>query len=387
MLKRLISIVQKTKEYGFIWAYHRALLELRMPETPLGKKIIPINQFIYGLFSILLNPMRIFKKNELMKKTLYLFYDLEVSPVTFNFCETLSMAILHKQKLGLQHLYVVFVPGPYHGLRKESEDYECIIDVHSRLWRKRNILFPLTGLMPSCVGFTDCATRAEADHLIMQMPHNNVYPPGYSTIFPKYISFYKGAQSYTLDTMALKATMRAMQYIAEWLKPQLRGRKLIVITLRQYSYMAARNSNIEAWANFSKSLDPQLYFIVIVPDTEMAMQKPELALSEFEHFNEACWNIDLRAALYESAYLNLSVNTGPFVLCILNKQCRYILFKIITESVPQTTKAAQIAHGFMPGNPPAFAQPYQAWIWEDDTEFTIRREFLRMIQILERRSD
>ncbi len=384
MLKRLISILKKTKKYGFIWAYRRTLLELRIPETPMGKKIIPMNQFIYGLFSILLNPMRIFKRNEIMKKTLYLFYDLEISPVTFNFCETLSVANLHKNRLGLQYLYVVFVPGPYHGLRKESEDYERIIDVHSRLWRKRNILFPLTGLMPSCVGFTDCATRKEAEHIITQIPHHNVYPPSYSTMFPTCVSFYEGAQSHSLNTMALKATTCAMQYIAEWLKSRLLGRKLIVITLRQYSYMAARNSNLEAWENFSKSLDPQLYFVVIVPDTETALQKPEPKLSAFEHFREACFNIELRAALYESAYLNLSVNTGPFILCVLNKQCRYILFKIITESVPQTTKAAQIAHGFMPGHPPAFAQPYQAWVWEDDTEQTIQREFLRMCKILEK---
>ena len=238
--------------------------------------------------------------------------------------------------------------------------------------------------MPSCVGFTDCATRKEAEQIITQISCHNVYPPSYSLMFPKCISFYEGAQNHSLDAMALKATMRAMQYIAEWLESRLRGRKLIVITLRQYSYMAARNSNIEAWANFSKSLDPQRYFVVIVPDTETAMQKPEPTLSEFEHFNEACWNIDLRAALYESAYLNLSVNTGPFILCVLNQQCRYILFKIITESVPQTTKAAQIAHGFTPGHTPAFAHPYQAWVWEDDTEETIQREFLHMCKILEK---
>ena len=42
---------------------------------------------------------------------------------------------------------------------------------------------------------------------------------------------------------------------------------------------------------------------------------------------EASFSLPMRLALYESAYLNMFVNTGPGSLCILNAQCDYLYFR------------------------------------------------------------
>lgn len=380
MFEQLISILQKTKERGFTWLYHRSVLEFRIPETTLGKQLKPINIFIYQLFALLVTPLRcLFNRKCLRADTLYVFYDLEVCPITFNLCEALGMANVERIRLGLNYLHVVFVPGPNEGLRHEMEDYESFVDKDARHWRKHNLLFPLTHLVSSCIGFSNCSSRQEA--ALLQRTARYIFPNRYSTQFPIPIPFFEGARNPSSDVMSLKATPKALSYIRQWLAFRSNNRKIIVITLRQYTYMPKRNSNITAWSRFAKQLDPQEYFVVIVPDTEVAVQKPLPEFAEFEHCFEACWNIELRAALYETAFLNLGINNGPFSLCWLNPNCRYIMFKIITEEVAQTTEEAQRKHGLIPGVPPAFALPYQKWVWEPDTEETIQREFLNTINI------
>ena len=384
MFSIISSICKKIEKKGFKWFYRRLILEYRTPETYLGKKLKPINIFFYHLISMFSCFVRLFiKKDIISKKTLYFFYDLEVAPITFNFCETLGMANAYRKSLGLDFLYVIFVPGPSDGLREEMDDYEMIIDKNSRHWRRYHLLFPTTHLVPSCSGFSNCAFRFEAEQLYSKIPYNNIYPKDYSTQFPTIPLFYEGARNSSMDIMVIEATAKATQYIKQWLNIRALGRKTIVITLRQYLYMPKRNSNIEAWATFSRMLDPKEYFVVIVPDVEIAMGKPFTLLAEFTHFTEACWNIELRAALYETAYLNLGVNNGPFNLCWLNKKCRYVMFKVITEEVPQTTEEALKKAGFIPGESPAFALRHQKWVWESDITEVLEREFLAMSKYLE----
>ncbi len=383
MFSRIISILKKTKDKGLIWLYNRLILEFRIPETSLGKKLKPINIFLYTIFSTIAKPIQaLLHKNASADNTLFLFYDFEVAPITFNFCETLGMANVYRKTLNLDYLYVVFVPGPNEGLRKERDDYEKVIDKNKRHWRIHNLLLPLTRLIPSCNGFSNCATREEAELIRKKIAHF-IYPKHYSTLFPLDFPFYEGARSTSTDIMAIEATTTALSYVQQWISPRAKGRKTITITLRQYDYMSARNSNIEAWANISEWLTQENYFVVIIPDTDAAMSIPPDQLLKFTYFTEACWNIELRAALYESAYLNFGVNNGPFALCWLNKNCRYIMFKIITNEAPQTTEEALRKHGFIPGESPPFATKHQKWVWENDNFNVIQSEFKAMCKTLE----
>ena len=385
MLTKLIHIYKKIQNKGLMWLYKRLILEIGTSQSFIAKILIITNRFIYKICSILCMPLRLIKTRVIVSRsqqTLYLFYDLEVSPITFNFCEELAMANVYRSKCGLKYLYVIFVPGSSKGLREESQDYETIINQDARHWRKHNILIPITHLIPHCTGFTNCSSREEAE-LFLKQATPNIYPKNYSTTFPISTRFYEGAKTQDPNIMPIKATKQAVNYIKQWLISRQKQRKLIVITLRQYNYMTSRNSNVVAWANFANSLPVDQYFVVIIPDVEIALQPKLIQLSNFEHFLEGCWNIELRAAIYEEAYLNLGINNGPMSLCWLNKSCRYIMFKIITENVPQTTEQSLKKHGFIPNQDPPFIKPYQKWVWEPDHEEIIRREFNNMCKIIE----
>ncbi len=384
MFKKVRAIFHKTKSRGFGWLKQRLILEFRIPETWLGKKLKPINVWCYRFFGFLRNPLNLFRRqNAFVPDALYLFYDLEVSPITFNFAEALCMANLKRQHLKLSYLYVVIVPGPHGGLRKEMADYEQIIHKEARQWRIFNLVLPLIHLMPACIGYTYCATREEAEAIRKEVAPR-VYPEGYSTLFPLGISFFEGGRTSSMEMMGMQATPQALIYLDQWLEQKSQGRKVIVITLRQYAYMTQRNSNVEAWAKFAASLAKDEYFVVIVPDTEMAMTDSSFPLKGFQHFTEACWNVELRIALYEKAYLNLGINNGPFALCWLNRWCRYIMFKIITEEVMQTTEAALRNHGFIPNEDPPFSTQFQKWIWEPDSLAIIHKAFNSMVQLIEK---
>lgn len=155
---------------------------------------------------------------------------------------------------------------------------------------------------------------------------------------------------------------------------RLNGRLLVTITLRQYGYMPARNSNVAAWIAFAKRLDLTRFFPVFIPDTDPTAERfPESP--DFALCSEAAWNLGLRFGLYESAYVNLGVNNGPMGLCWLNDRTRYITFKMLSESVPQATTEYMQHLGFEIGRSLPFATPLQKWVWEDDTLEVIEREF------------
>jgi hypothetical protein len=182
----------------------------------------------------------------------------------------------------------------------------------------------------------------------------------------------------------LRSPTQGLRYVERWMGPRLSGKKLITITLRNYGFMPARNSNLEAWAAFAHRLDSARYLPVFVLDTELTLDPLPSALTGFEVFREASWNVWLRMALYESSYLNLGVNTGPLFMCVLNAKTRVLIFKMITPEAPQATEEFLVKLGYRIGGQLPFATPFQRLIWEDDTLETIEREFSRMVDQIEK---
>jgi hypothetical protein len=174
--------------------------------------------------------------------------------------------------------------------------------------------------------------------------------------------------------------------MSDWLLIRAKGRKVITITLRQSAYYPERNSHIDNWLRLANSLDPQQYCVIFVCDTEGGAQNTP-QLDNFDCSIAASMSVPLRMALYELSFLCLGVNNGPMVLCWFNDRCKYITFKIITESVPQATRAAAIRYGFTPGATPAFAGLYQWWVWQDDTYPLIQEKVLSLLNAIHAETD
>ena len=360
-----VSFIKKIRTRGIAWLLARLLQETQRRTSFVGKFLRPLILVAYWVIMLPINKRKALKsKKKTSTNTLYLFYDLEVSPITFDFAWALVLADCERKRRGLAYIQVVFVPGKKEGLREEDPEYEAQINQFTRSWRSHEILYSLCHLLPQCLGVTLCASREEANILCERVrPH--VFPKYYNVIFPiaHTASQALAFKDNTMSVMTLRATIPALHYIKQWLEPRLGNRKLITITLRQSSYMPVRNSNLSAWAEFAASLSAEEFYVVFLPDTEASLLKTPAFLRGFVCFMEPCWNLNLRAALYEISYLNLGVNNGVMALCWLNDTCRYITFKMLVPEAPQTTKESFKSHGFSIGASLPFAGKFQKWVW------------------------
>jgi hypothetical protein len=368
-------LAYKLRTGGWAWLSDRVRREATLPTTGAG-------QAFYRAARALSGGRR--RGTPAAGDTLFAFYDLAVAPVTFDFLWFLVGADLARGKAGLASVHVVIVPGRDAGLRQEDPAYESAVDAETRRARIGNILIPACSFLPSLGGITVAGTRGEAERLI-EREAAAVYPERYEPALPAYPNSsgpLRLAREEGLALGVLRATAPDLRAVDRWLAAHSRGRPAVTITLRHYRYMAGRNSNLAGWTDFARRLD-QRFVPVFVPDTEQCLDGLPQELAEFPTFPEAALNLGLRMALYESAHLNLGVNNGPMGLCWLNQRTRYITFKMLTDSAPQTTPEYMRHLGFDIGASLPGASPGQKWVWEDDDLTVIEREFAAMAARLE----
>jgi len=380
------SLIERMRGRGLPFILRRALREVYAPDTRIGRALRPATAPAWAVFRRLHDAWHAPSDTDASDRrdTLTLFYDLEVAPITYDLTVFLAVGEAERRRLGLRDLAVVFVPGRKDGVRAEMKAYEEAIGPDARRWRLHNLCIPLTTLVPSCGGYTLCRARDEAVAL-HRACGKYVLPENYSPFFPMppdtrdLIRMSKAGQ----ELKVFASPPPALAYVRAWLADKLEGRRLITITLRDSAFTPQRNSNLAAWTEFARELDPRAYFVVFIPDSENAWRPMPERGRDCVAFREACWNVGLRSAIYELAWLNLGSSGGPLGLCNFNPKARYLMFKIVTPDVPQATASVLAERGYVIGEQPPFVGPGQEWVWEPDDLEVIRRAFQRMAARLE----
>ncbi len=381
---RFTSLPDTIRSEGLAWVWRR--IRYRTPSTAWGRVVHAWLRRV--LSAVLTLPRRSHgptATSSASADTVYAFYDLQVSPITYHACWFAAAADLARRRRGLRRVHFVIVPGTMGGVREERAVYEAAVDAAQRIWRVHNIVIPILTLVPSCAGYTLLPDRRAAESLRADAGER-VYPQHYEPALP--VSHHPSEllmlrPGELTGIGVLRSCVQGLRYVERWMAPRLHGRRAISITLRDYAFMTARNSNLDAWTAFARRLDPATYLPVFVLDTERTLDLLPAELRGFEVLREASWNVGLRMALYESSYLNLGVNNGPLFLAAMNDRTRLLIFKMITPSVPQTTEEFMRQEGFQIGAQLPFATPVQRLIWEDDVLEVIEREFEAMIARVE----
>ena len=383
----LSRLAFKIRAGGFAWLKSRLATEVTVPTTRIGQTI-----HFYarrGLSAAAAVPRTVRRSLAAgyphAHDVLFAFYDLKVAPVTFDFLWFLAAADLQRRRSGLNSIHVVIVPGPHNGVRRERDDYNAVVDGQTRQARVHNILVQACRVLPSCRGLTVASSRREAAFL-RSVVACHVFPADYEPslpVFPGPRSCLDAARNGEPDIACLRAPVEELRVVDAWAKAHVGSRRVVVITLRRYSYMPARNSNLPAWVAFAQGLDASRYCPVFVPDTNDTIEGLPKEPRDFVVFPEAAWNIPLRMALYERAFMNLGVNNGPMGLAWLNARVCYATLKIESPGVPQSSLEFIQSFGFEPGKSLPFATPLQEWVWEDDTEEAITKTFRRLTERIE----
>jgi hypothetical protein len=381
-LTGLPLVIYKLRSGGLSWLAERLHDEWQMPRTRPGQTLFRAARALGQSVSRSAQP----EEARSCPEVLYAFYDLGVAPVTFDFLWFLVGAELERRRRELTSVHAVIVPGPRRGLRKETPELERALDVTTRRARIFNMLVPACTLLPSVSGVTVAGSRAEADRLV-RSAGGAVFPARYEPALPIYPGPQeplRAAREERTQVAVLRATAADLRAVEAWTAARGCDRRVVSITLRGYSYVPGRNSNIAAWAAFARGLHGTGFSIVIVPDSEQCFTGVPAELRGLPIFSEAAVAVGLRMALYQRAYLNLGVNNGPMGLCWLNEQTRYITFKILNDGALQTRAEYMELLGFETGRSLPFATEWQRWVWAEDELPIIQDAFNDMVARLER---
>ena len=361
------------------------LLEIQKPRTGFGRRIHRLCRALRSLKGLIPGSRRVTADG-----TFVAFYDLGHWPITFDFLWFMVAADLERQRLGFRHLHFVFVPGSDWEAGPEVKSYYEVVDGAARRQRVYDVLVPATALLSATAGLTLAGSRAEASRIV-DRGSKRVFPDGYSPELPggdwPYYKMVMDASRSHRTIPPLQAPQGARDWVKRWREAYCDGRPYVTITLRHFGYTPVRNSNLGAWGDFARELEGRGFCPVIVPETHMTLDALPSELQGLQVFTESAWQLHLRSALYEGAYLNLGVNNGPLSLCILNLRCRYIIFKMIIEGETVAGLKALLERGIDPRQPLPFASRFQRWVVEPDTLPTIRSEFEAMCRSIEEAED
>lgn len=323
------------------------------------------------------------KRNLSRIPAIWAFYDLSVNAPGYDIVRFLILAEIQRIKLNIDSIYVVIIPS-----RNEFDDwyrsYSNQSDNFLR-WRVRQIVIPCCYLLPSVKQIYSCASRGEAN-IIQKNAKSVIFPYEYSIKKPIALTenlYLRDIKDEIRFNPTISPSEISVRFIQEWIRKNCDGKKLITITLRESTCDPIRNSNLSEWKMFIDSLDEKIYFPLVLRDTEKSFT-PELEILEgCNFFSDPCFNVELRAALYDQSYLNMTVQNGPILLMMCNKSARFLLFILHKEDSPVANMSAFESIGLTPGKQLPYLTAYQKIVWEDDQYEIIQREFNAMVGKIE----
>ena len=309
------------------------------------------------------------------------FYDLKVSPATFDIFEFLYQAEIERLDGGFADLDVFIVANDQNdGFREEITSAHPLDELN---WRLRHILLPSGSLLPSTRRVVHVPDRLEVKQLLDRVI--NVFPWGYSIDHPiasylpseMLLAMYAGKPlgTFCAPPAALKAAQTWLNSHAAHLKP-------IVITIRASSIHSWRNSLEDQWVKFIDWLDKETYFPVIINDTERLFTSERSPFDAYAQFDIGALDLQLRLGIYECAYLNMMLSSGPATLCFLDDATKAIRFKMLA---PADQTSNYPSRGFQWGMQWPNTTPFQKSVWEEDRFEILVNEFNAMVSIIEGR--
>jgi hypothetical protein len=363
--KQLISIFRKIYNKGPRWAFFRIRQEFRQPS-----------------FRSVMDAMIAFKKTNRRLKAIFFnekqcvadyvtaVYDLNASPITYDFAYFLAAAELFALKNKKSTFVVLFVPQRDDYI--VEKEYRSVVDEENMKWRFENIILPLMNIYPGCIGHSVLPKRSDISEAIKG---KFLYPEFYSESFIE-VDYYSEVYASKSKFFGFSASIQGKRYIESWKKNNKITGKTVTITLRRYNYDPIRNSKVDEWVKFAQFIREKGFTPVFVPDTDACFEH-DPRLDDFIVFEAPCWNLGIRMALYEGVDLNFFTSNGTVNIATLNRNTASIIMKQLVpgsiQSKPEVYEKRGISFGQKSYD--LFEDQFQILSWEDDTFENIREEF------------
>ena len=307
-------------------------------------------------------------------QTLYAFYDLEVSPNSFDFSAFIICAETHRIENNLENIHIIVVPQ----MKERGHHDNYLFDDKHGMWRINNVIIPMTQFISSCKGITVSPNRAYATNFRNQII-SFVFPHEYSVKCPvaRHHTGWSIIDAHLAkDVQHFKATAQARAYARQWIKSHSEGKKCVAITLREAPFMENRNSNPDVWGEVAQRLKNNGYFPVLLRDVDRALDTPLPQFDGICHFPEGVFNLGLRLGFYEEADVCAFVANGPGQLCFYSKNVNFIY--VVTGDWLDKKPTPFGRMGIKFGETPPIAHKFQRWLWEEQDAELLYSEIIKL---------
>lgn len=262
-------------------------------------------------------------------------YDLSRAPASWDFCTWLVRAEMERRMRGAPApLRVAFQPGPKDGFR----DDELPWTPEQRAAFKANVMQPLLRLVGA---IEDPLACSGVQHEYTFRPVSELARAGAS------VPVLVPDEGMLYDVREMLGASPAP----------------ITITLREAAHWDHRNSDIPAWTEFARRRMNEGHRVIFIRDTE----KADEPLEGFETCPRASVDTLFRAALYDSALINLFVSNGPVELAIFGRR-PWLKFKPLIKGWCVGDEAWWPKHvGINAYEQFPWSRPDQRIVWKPDT--------------------
>lgn len=266
------------------------------------------------------------------------YYDLAVSPPTFDFVTALCMMERERVRVGAEGVEVVLLPGPHCGFRKAPL---WPFTTEAREAALSSIVIPMISLLPSCVGIRRQDNRDASGYGVFTALHG----------FPNHMTL-------------LREGIRPLRALDP------RPGNYITITLREAEHWPSRNSNLTEWLTVAEAIQRLGYRVIFIRDT----LKADEPLEGFETSPLASRDLLVRADLYAGAVTNLGTGSGPMCLALF-MGAPFIMAKILVNDAVCCDEHFFASCGWHKGEQYPTSPGYQRVIWADDKAETVLAAF------------
>ena len=310
-------------------------------------------------------------------------YDIEKHPISYDIAFFLQASEIYKKIHNADDLVTsILWPKDIKNCPGVSKDADMAVNADARSFRIGHVMMQLVDLFES-QAVIQVKDRSLPESLFDLSEKNSRIIPFPPPEAAHHSYYYRLVNENPELVSGFSASAQAHQYVDDFIRSNGLGPKVLCITLRQYKFDLQRNSDMPAWEAFLDRVDQKEYSIVVVPDTDQFSSNDSRMLRDQVSFTPACFDVDLRFALYERAFLNMFVNNGPGTVAGLNPKIRFLKFKLLAPNVPHCTKEFLLELGYEIGKSPEYMNKFQKWVWKDDDAETLWSEFKKMESLIE----
>jgi hypothetical protein len=285
-------------------------------------------------------------------RKLGIYYDLRVSPITFDSAVFLATAVGAGRLAGFSRFDVHIIANAFRNVTPRERSY----DLAQRNWRLNNIIIRLARMLQD-VDSVGVWQGAEVYLTPFKYPEN--YDPNNPVAasygFPGLIAVNKAGGDVQ--------PFRSSDYAKAWAKTRLGSDEALVMAVRSGDFNQNRDANLAQWFKLYEYLTQKGHKVVVVPDQFDVLYQRSAWEYEWDLVPEAAIDLDLRLALYQSCRANVAWTGGHTALMWLSKS-RFIIFGSWNQSNFVSTREWYASQGVPVGaQPPFLIKDQQVFDW------------------------